>query len=160
MLPLVKSCHSLLYQNPIVYYYNLRLLTQGYTDTLLRPLPMLSQWKWYQNTSLMHLLTLNGWYTDKNNYHLSASIAPCIQTISPSLPVCVVCTESQISPPNSVCTECTSHDSLHPAMLHGVTVMLYTVSGWMGSPQMMWCLSVWNCRVWLLAQWNEKTLQH
>ena len=27
------------------------------------------------------------------------------------------------------CTECTSHDSLHPAMLHGVTVMLYTVSG-------------------------------
>ena len=29
----------------------------------------------------------------------------------------------------SVCTECTSHDSLHPAMLHGVTVMLYTVSG-------------------------------
>ena len=29
----------------------------------------------------------------------------------------------------SVFIECTSHDSLHPAMLHGVTVMLYTVSG-------------------------------
>ena len=29
----------------------------------------------------------------------------------------------------SVCTECTSHDSLHPAMLHGVTVMLCIVSG-------------------------------
>ena len=29
----------------------------------------------------------------------------------------------------SVCTECTSHDSLHPAMLHGMTEMLYTVSG-------------------------------
>ena len=30
---------------------------------------------------------------------------------------------------DSVCTECTSHDSLHPAMLHGITEMLYTVSG-------------------------------
>ena len=49
--------------------------------------------------------------------YLSASIAPCIQTISPSLPVC------------GVSTECTSHDSLHPAMLHGMTEMLYTVSG-------------------------------
>ena len=29
----------------------------------------------------------------------------------------------------SVCTECTSHDSLHPAMLHGVTVMLCIMSG-------------------------------
>ena len=29
----------------------------------------------------------------------------------------------------SVCTECTSHDLLHPAMLHGVTEMLYTVPG-------------------------------
>ena len=44
--------------------------------------------------------------------------------------------KSPISPPtmlvsdsDSVCTECTSHDSLHPAMLHGMTVMLYTVSG-------------------------------
>ena len=36
---------------------------------------------------------------------------------------------SRISPSFSVCTECTSHDSLHPAMLHGMTVMLYTVSG-------------------------------
>ena len=34
-----------------------------------------------------------------------------------------------ISPPDSVCTECTSHDSLHPAMLHGATEMLYTKSG-------------------------------
>ena len=29
----------------------------------------------------------------------------------------------------SVCIECTLHDSLHPAMLHGMTEMLYTVSG-------------------------------
>ena len=63
-------------------------------------------------------------------YILDAScVSEWMIHISPSLPVCVVCTESQISPPNSVCTECTLHDSLHPAMLHGVTVMLYTVSG-------------------------------
>ena len=43
--------------------------------------------------------------------------------------------KSSISPPtmlvpdDSVCTESTSHNSLHPAMLHVVTVMLYTVLG-------------------------------
>ena len=30
----------------------------------------------------------------------------------------------------------------------------------MGSPQMMLGLSEWNSRLWLLAQRNEKTLQH
>ena len=30
---------------------------------------------------------------------------------------------------DSVCTEYGSHDSLHPAMLQGMTEMLYTVSG-------------------------------
>ena len=40
-----------------------------------------------------------------------------VHKVSPSLPVC------------DAWAECTSHDSLHPAMLHGVTVMLYTVSG-------------------------------
>ena len=76
----------------------------------------------------------------------------CVKIISPSLeirsmPPCIWLTDwlrnvyngafcLDISPSvlisDSVCTECTSHDSLHPAMLHGVTEMLYTVSGWIG----------------------------
>ena len=43
----------------------------------------------------------------------------CIQPISPVAPA--------VS--DSVCTEWTLHDSLHPTMLHGMTEMLYTVSG-------------------------------
>ena len=43
----------------------------------------------------------------------------CIQPISPVAPA--------VS--DSVCTEWMSHDLLHPAMLQGMTEMLYTVSG-------------------------------
>ena len=76
---------------------------------------------------LMHLLTLNGWYTDKNNYYTSASNAPCIQTISPSLSVCHM---THCIPPCCMewkwcCTLCQTK---------------------VRSPQLMLGLSVWNCR--------------
>ena len=35
-----------------------------------------------------------------------------------------VCVHSELLPPDFVCTEWMSHDSLHPAMLHGMTEML------------------------------------
>ena len=43
----------------------------------------------------------------------------CIEPISPVVP----------SVSESVCTEWISHDSLHSAMLQGMTEMLYTVPG-------------------------------
>ena len=50
----------------------------------------------------------------------------CICATSPISPLTML---KLVSDSRSVCTECTSHDSLHPAMLHGVTEILYTVSG-------------------------------
>ena len=53
--------------------------------------------------------------TDKTG--TKASSPKALRVTFPSLPVC------------DAWAECTSHDSLHLTMLHGVTEMLYTVSG-------------------------------